>query len=574
MRTAAAFVILLLSSTIGFSATINVPGDYPTIQQAIDAAATGDVILVAAGNYTEQLTVDGKIIQIKGASAGQTVVLSPPILQTTFVTSADNKCIVGIINGGFLALSGVTVDGQGLGNSNYRFVGVGFRNSGGVLNFCNIRNIMDTPFSGAQHGVGVYAYNDNGVNWNIKVTKCTIQEYQKNGIALSGPDVTAEVFDCITLGVGQTPTIAQNGIQIGSGASGTVDSCFVYGNCYTGPSWTATGVLLYDGDVVHITNCPNIKDNQTGTYFVTTSGTFVNNTTTAGINAHGDGGYFYGLGIDDRGSYGPAPSAFDDGGTVGGDRSTTVVTVADSVFEADQTGFGLGVGAWAQLSDNVDVDVINCEIRKWTWGVEVWDDTTAVPTVEVYNCMLADNTDYGIVNYTTSPVNAVYNGWGDPTGPFHPTLNPGGLGDPVSDNVIFDPWLTGAESFFADSYILDANENESVSLSLDAGAGNGGRNYIILGSLSGTSPGIALPGGTTVLPVNWDLFTGIMLSLINTPFFQNFSGTLNVDGTGTAVFNVPALSLLPITGQKFYFAYALDKPWDFASNPVILYILP
>jgi hypothetical protein len=37
-------------------------------------------------------------------------------------------------------------------------------------------------------------------------------------------------------------------------------------------------------------------------------------------------------------------------------------------------------------------------------------------------------------------VNAEYNYWGDTTGPGHIGLNPEGLGDPVSDNVDFDPW--------------------------------------------------------------------------------------------------------------------------------------
>jgi hypothetical protein len=34
------------------------------------------------------------------------------------------------------------------------------------------------------------------------------------------------------------------------------------------------------------------------------------------------------------------------------------------------------------------------------------------------------------------------NWWGDASGPYHPTLNPGGLGDTVSDYVDFVPWLS------------------------------------------------------------------------------------------------------------------------------------
>lgn len=52
-----------------------------------------------------------------------------------------------------------------------------------------------------------------------------------------------------------------------------------------------------------------------------------------------------------------------------------------------------------------------------------------------------NNTNYGIRNTSTQIVNARYNWWGDPSGPFHPALNPNGLGDRVSDNVTFSPWL-------------------------------------------------------------------------------------------------------------------------------------
>ncbi len=37
---------------------------------------------------------------------------------------------------------------------------------------------------------------------------------------------------------------------------------------------------------------------------------------------------------------------------------------------------------------------------------------------------------------------ATYNWWGDLTGPYHATHNPGGLGNKVSDRVLFHPWAT------------------------------------------------------------------------------------------------------------------------------------
>ncbi len=69
---------VLLAASLGVAAatpvtaqnnTINVPGDYPTIQAAIDAASDGDTIVVAAASYPENVTVD-KSLTLKGAQAG------------------------------------------------------------------------------------------------------------------------------------------------------------------------------------------------------------------------------------------------------------------------------------------------------------------------------------------------------------------------------------------------------------------------------------------------------------------------------------------------------------------------
>jgi hypothetical protein len=91
--------------------------------------------------------------------------------------------------------------------------------------------------------------------------------------------------------------------------------------------------------------------------------------------------------------------------------------------------------------------------------------------------------------------------------------------------------------------------------------------------MTGTDPGTPLPGGKATLPLNWDIFTGLVINLINTPIFSNFTASLDGNGSASASFN----TLGPIVGAQgitFHFAYALNNPWDFVSNPVGIEILP
>jgi hypothetical protein len=59
-----AFVLTIAAGTVAEAATIRVPADAPTIQQAINAAAPGDTVLVAPGTYVETLTFLGKAIMV------------------------------------------------------------------------------------------------------------------------------------------------------------------------------------------------------------------------------------------------------------------------------------------------------------------------------------------------------------------------------------------------------------------------------------------------------------------------------------------------------------------------------
>jgi hypothetical protein len=58
---------------VGVVTVLNVPGTFPTIQAAIDAALTGDLIVVAPGTYIENVIM-WKNVRLQGSGAGSTII--------------------------------------------------------------------------------------------------------------------------------------------------------------------------------------------------------------------------------------------------------------------------------------------------------------------------------------------------------------------------------------------------------------------------------------------------------------------------------------------------------------------
>lgn len=131
------------------------------------------------------------------------------------------------------------------------------------------------------------------------------------------------------------------------------------------------------------------------------------------------------------------------------------------------------------------------------------------------------------------------------------------------------------DNFSADTYTLP-EAGGTVNLGLYAGKHGGptnrARNYLIVGGLSGTSPGFALPGGL-MLPINWDVFSDIVLGLANSAVFPNFIGKTLGDGSATAQINAPALPP-GSAGLVLYFAYCLGGPFNYVSIPVEIEVVP
>src|SRR5207245_2224367 len=113
----------------------------------------------------------------------------------------------------------------------------------------SIHDIGETPLNGAQHGVGVLytTVRQDGASTGAAATGTlsgsTITNYQKNGVVVSGPGAAVRVQSNTVTGQGKVNYIAQNGIQISFGASGTVTGNTVSNNWYTGPTYTACGLL-------------------------------------------------------------------------------------------------------------------------------------------------------------------------------------------------------------------------------------------------------------------------------------------------------------------------------------------
>jgi hypothetical protein len=121
---------------------------------------------------------------------------------------------------------------------------------------------------------------------------------------------------------------------------------------------------------------------------------------------------------------------------------------------------------------------------------------------------------------------------------------------------------------------ISAAKGGSLFLNLSAGSANTSRNYVILGSISGTTPGVPLPGGMATLPINWDIFTDLALSLVNAPAFSGFMGTLKTGGKASAKLDTMGPLPSAAVGLNMSFAYALSAPWDYASNGVNIEIVP
>jgi hypothetical protein len=249
--------------------SISVPGDYPTIQAAVNAASAGDTITVAAGTYNEQVVIT-KTLTIQGA--GDSTVIKPSQATANtfalFIRNGGGKTaaiVVANSSGAVVNVKNFKVDGslivanQGTLKQATSMVGVLYTDSSGTLDTLKVTDVNIKNGS----GILVTSVNSASPSISVEINNCYVTNYLKNGITVTGPNATVDIRNNTVNGKGPISNIAQNGIQVSYGATGSLQRNTVDGNWYTGAGWTSTGILIFESDGVFVQN-NTVTGSQTG----------------------------------------------------------------------------------------------------------------------------------------------------------------------------------------------------------------------------------------------------------------------------------------------------------------------
>lgn len=241
---------------------------YSTVQSALNAAPSGaTVYLCGTVPYAESVVIDNQNVTVAGANGAAIEAPANAAAPTTFFSSqglVTPNSVVTVIGSSDVTLSGLTIEGPfqntGCGGDDYGVLQVGGTMHLTDDSVLNIGAADQVDLGGCQYGVGVQvgrrywpsstspnSYNTVDFAGSADIDGTEISGYQKNGITADGPGTVLNVLLSKVVGDGPSGVIAQNGIQISRGATGSVSLSTVSNNEYEGSSAFATGVVVYGG---------------------------------------------------------------------------------------------------------------------------------------------------------------------------------------------------------------------------------------------------------------------------------------------------------------------------------------
>jgi hypothetical protein len=239
---------------------------FTSISAAVAAVPAGSTIHVCPGTYPEQVMITTSSLTLVGVESGTSdaaVVVAPSggiIANATDIFGSPVAAQIFVQNATGVTIARLTVDGSAnqLSSCATDFDGIYFQNSSGTVTDSAVRNqILQSADLGCQLGLAIIVQSNTGTS-AVTISNNSVRNYQKNGITADGPGTgggpSVTVTGNTVIGIGANPSIAQNGIQIGFGATGTVQNNHIVGDIYTGSGAQGTGVLIYASENVTVTN--------------------------------------------------------------------------------------------------------------------------------------------------------------------------------------------------------------------------------------------------------------------------------------------------------------------------------
>jgi hypothetical protein len=246
-----------------------VPGDYPTIQAAIDASSKGDTVLVNENRYYENIRFNGKAIIVASRYLldGDTAHISKTIIDGSKPVNADSASVVSFISGEDTnsVLCGFTITG-GRGTILLRFPSL---EGGGVLCYESGARLTRNIITGNTLSDNLDRYGVFGVG--VSADGSGSQVLLMEGNTVTGNSGTAVTHAVSGGGIGLSimkGILRQNVITDNSLVTQTTSFWAAGGGVYG-----EQGTLIADGNVIARNKalCPNI----TGGYMASGGGVFV-----------------------------------------------------------------------------------------------------------------------------------------------------------------------------------------------------------------------------------------------------------------------------------------------------------
>jgi len=266
-------------SVVGTKSAACPDAQFSTIQEAVDHASPGTVIRICPGTYPEQVSIT-KALSLQGESG---VVIEPSSVEDNAMDGLAP--IIRVAGATDVHISDVIVDGTNSGPTacGPTFIGILYKNASGDVKSVAVRNVkLSTSLNGCQSGLAILIQSASGGMSVVDVADSSIHDYQKNGITADGSGTQVQIENNVVTGVGATTGAAQNGIQISSGAGGSISkntvANHIWSPCVSVTSCEAIGIdiLVFQSDSVSVEqNVAGIS--QTGIAIVANHATVIQN---------------------------------------------------------------------------------------------------------------------------------------------------------------------------------------------------------------------------------------------------------------------------------------------------------